>query len=340
MKLIKRARDGIWLLEYLSPEGKRTRLSTGKRERTDAERMAHQILAGQGPRAPAHTVNDALDHAWMRRWKDQKGSRQLHYVVEQVRAKFGKWGCSDLTYAVLDEYAHECLDAGLKPATINHRLGVLSVALDLAIKRNRLATMPPFPRMTVANGRIRYITREEEARLLEHAEGMTWHLIVVLVDTGARLSEITSLQPTDVVDGQIRLIDTKNGKSRAVPLTDRAAVSMRWLHACEQWREVTRGAATSLVRKASAKDYLVKQFSRVRDAADLPDVSMHILRHTCASRLVQAGVDLYRVKAWLGHSTVQMTERYAHLAPTSLRDAASVLEQPTGTVVPFTRKEA
>jgi site-specific recombinase XerD len=53
---------------------------------------------------------------------------------------------------------------------------------------------------------------------------------------------------------------------------------------------------------------------------------LHCLRHTCASRLVNNGIDLYVVKEWLGHSTIQVTERYAHLSPGKLAHAASVLE--------------
>ena len=53
----------------------------------------------------------------------------------------------------------------------------------------------------------------------------------------------------------------------------------------------------------------------------------HVLRHTCASRLVQAGAGLLYVQTWLRHKQVAMTQRYAHLAPESLRDAVNLLEQ-------------
>ena len=53
---------------------------------------------------------------------------------------------------------------------------------------------------------------------------------------------------------------------------------------------------------------------------------LHALRHTCASRMVQAGVDLYSIKEILGHSTIKVTERYAHLSPARLRSAIDALE--------------
>lgn len=337
MKLVKRARDGIYMLSYTDEQNKRKRISTGTRERVEAERQAQLIMAGQGPRAQGYTISDALDEAWRRRWKDQKGQRQLSYVVARVTAEIGSLQCRDLSYAVLEEYADHLAINGLAPATINHRLGVISVALDMAAKRNKIPSVPPIPRQRMANKRIRYITRDEEAVLLSKTTGAIHRLIVVLVDTGCRLSEITSALPEDIVGRDIRIIDSKNGKSRAVPLTARAQYAMRALHSDPKWRVITARVRHSDTRKASAKDWCVKQFTKARNASDMPDVSLHVLRHTCASRLVQAGVDLYKVKEWLGHSSITMTERYAHLAPDALREVAHVLEQPTADVVELRR---
>jgi len=60
---------------------------------------------------------------------------------------------------------------------------------------------------------------------------------------------------------------------------------------------------------------------------DDTEIIIHALRHTCASRLVNAGIDLYTVKEYLGHSTIQVTERYAHLAPHKLAHAATILDE-------------
>ena len=73
--------------------------------------------------------------------------------------------------------------------------------------------------------------------------------------------------------------------------------------------------------------YLVRTFTKVRDQVGLPDFRFHDLRHTFASRLVQRGVDLYRVQLLLGHKTGTMTQRYAHHCPESLRDGVMVLEK-------------
>ena len=81
----------------------------------------------------------------------------------------------------------------------------------------------------------------------------------------------------------------------------------------------------------------------MRNAAGLKDVTLHILRHTAASRMVQAGVDRYKVQKILGHSSPAVTERYAHLSVEHLRNDIMVLshgrESISGNVVPFKIKK-
>jgi integrase len=79
------------------------------------------------------------------------------------------------------------------------------------------------------------------------------------------------------------------------------------------------------------QDLLSRAWDSARETMGLlddPEFVPHACRHTCASRLVQAGVDLYTVKEILGHSTIKVTERYAHLSPTMLQTAAQALEKP------------
>jgi site-specific recombinase XerD len=75
-----------------------------------------------------------------------------------------------------------------------------------------------------------------------------------------------------------------------------------------------------------ASQFLGRRFQTLVDRAGIAGVTLHTLRHTCASRLVQAGVDLYVVQKWLGHSTIVTTERYAHLSVENLEGAVSALE--------------
>jgi len=341
MRLKPRARDGIYILTYYDSEGTRHRVSTGCREKADAEREAQKILAGTGERARPKTLGEALDAAWAKRWEGQKGSQKSKYVYLLLHKRCGSTPCMDVTYAWLEGLVEEWQDDGKSASTINQRLTMLNVAMDLAAKRGWMVAVPPIPRQAVKNTKIRFASYEEEDRLLAACSvlgggdrsALMQNLIQVLVDTGCRLGEITMLRPEDLRGDEIVLMDTKNGKSRVVPLTARAATCLRHLRMNPLWQVVTARVHSSKVRKESAKDFCVKQFTKVRNHAELPDISLHTLRHTCASRLVQAGVSIYEVKDWLGHSSVVVTERYAHLAESTLKNRVSALERPVAPVV-------
>ena len=111
---------------------------------------------------------------------------------------------------------------------------------------------------------------------------------------------------------------TKSGKSRSVPLTDRAA------QALDLARAFSGSGPFSTVSYPNFKDNWNRARKENRFADDTHMVP-HILRHTCASRLVQAGIDLRRVQTFLGHQTIQMTLRYAHLATNDLDQCAIAL---------------
>jgi integrase len=105
---------------------------------------------------------------------------------------------------------------------------------------------------------------------------------------------------------------TKSGKGRHVPLTPRAEAALVVMLA-------------SPVHGKIRGDGLYQRFIRVCRECGIEGVKLHTCRHTCASRLVQAGVDLYRVQRWLGHSSPTLTMRYSHLRDDDLADAAVAL---------------
>jgi integrase len=221
-------------------------------------------------------------------------------------------------YNMLVEWTTEWSENGNKPATVNRKLSVIARALTEARKRGLIAAVPDIPRLPVRNAKTRWLDNDEWRRLrtacwsLEDgadAAGML-NLLTFLLYTGCRLSEALNSRRGLLAFhlDQVTFTDTKNGRDRTVPLVPAAAIAL-----VDGW---PADWTTSRIQ------YL---FGKVRETAGLPDVTLHTLRHTCASWLVQRGVDLYRVKAWLGHTSVTTTERYAHLAPSSLQDAARLL---------------
>lgn len=169
---------------------------------------------------------------------------------------------------------------------------------------------------------MRFLTSEEEDRLFAAIASRNAHhalLCAFLVDTGARVGEALAVKWNDIHNGAVTFWITKSGRSRTVPLTIRARKVLE---------EARRHGGNGPFSTISYPNFMYnwncarKQCGYSND----PYVVPHILRHTCASRLVQAGIDLRRVQTFLGHQTIQMTLRYAHLATNDLDQCVRALD--------------
>lgn len=226
------------------------------------------------------------------------------------------------TDEMVDRLTGELRKRGNSNATINRKMAALSKLLRKAFKMGDLVSLPEFRRQKEKAGRIRFLEEDEEERLFDAIKTKDEHyhgLCVFLVDTGARLGEGIGLRWNDVHDRRATFWITKSGKSRTVPLTARAAQSV----ADQAGRPDGPFADIDQQRFRAVWNAAKEQVGLGRD----DDVVPHVLRHTCASRLVRGGIDIRRVQMWLGHQTLQMTMRYAHLASHDLDVCLPVLER-------------
>jgi integrase len=259
----------------------------------------------------------------LRFWRGSKGEATAFINASQAVKFFGENGAvRNVTSEEVDAFVRKLEDEGNSNATINRKLAALSKMLKFAFEREWVTKVPALHRKKEYEGRIRFLSRDEEAKLVAtmthvgFAEYAT--LCTFLIDTGARVGEVLGLEWKDVGPLQVTFWDTKNGKARTVPVTKRVADLL-----------------TSLDRKGKGPFCHVLQTSfnkvwnRVKHVMGLGNDAQfvpHALRHTCASRLVQAGVPLVTVKEFLGHKSIQVTLRYAHLLPQNLMDAVNKLE--------------
>ncbi len=353
MKIKQRVAGGPYYVHFTGPGGKRMRLSTETNDETAAQLAALRIMREhlvdtmpdtlRAEHANLETLSTLLSEAWHRRWSKQKGTGPRKALVTKIAREIGHWPLAMVTYERVEDWL-DSLTTGkhdpqpLSSATKNRHVSVIHTAFTEAAKRNRTITVPRLPSWPEDNVRERYLTPEEEGRVVAwfdaHVapgdEGGQYlrHLFLVLLDTGMRCGEALGEMRAESIlrlpkgGAAVHLThgSTKSGKGRVVPLTARAEASARLMIASP-----LHGTWTS--QQAG------KRWRNVMEKVGISGVTLHTLRHTCASRLVQAGVDLYKVMTWLGHSSLVITQRYAHFAPDSLTSALDALEQATAASV-------
>jgi len=254
--------------------------------------------------------------------------------LDLLKAEFGaETPLAEITASRISAYKAKRLASvrkvGEGEAGVERRLTAAAVNRPLALLRHllRLAheeweAIDNVPRIRLEKepqGRLRWLTQEEITRLLDAAaKSKNKELranVIVALNTGLRLGELLGLiwERVDLSRGVIRLEVTKSGRRREVPLN------------AESY-----DALVSLNPKASGRVFRTKSVRKAYENAvinaKLDDVNFHTLRHTFASWAVMRGVSLKELQELLGHSSLAMTMRYAHLAPERLRSAVTRLE--------------
>lgn len=232
------------------------------------------------------------------------------------------------------ELVRELKSRGLSPATVNRHLSTLSVMLRLGQDLGAVKVLPRMRYQKEAEHRTRVLTFEEERQMFSQLPAPVEDMCIMLVETGLRLGEALNLKWSDLVGTDISVTQTKNGKPRMVPMTKAVRVNLSSLwHSTHTDGTSHSGGDHSPVFPQLTASKVHHAWNTAKLAAGFhndPELVPHALRHTYASRLVMAGVDLVTVKTLLGHSNLQQTMRYAHMSPGQATGAAKALERLRG----------
>lgn len=258
--------------------------------------------------------------------KTQKRDHPKHFMEKtRYRLKllhqwFGDINASEITPTLVQNFMDERLDR-VSLATVQKDVSTLKAILNKAYREGHLAQPPRLPKFKALKPRNRWLELAEEERLVTCAANHLVPLIRFAVATGGRRSELLGLdwRQVDLARKRVVFLDTKNGEDRTIRLCDSACAVLASLGPKEMGPVFTyKGMAIKSVKTS---------FDAARKAAGLDDVRFHDLRHTFASRLVQAGVPLYDVGQLLGHKSLGMVQRYAHLAPDYQERAIKALNE-------------
>jgi integrase len=272
--------------------------------------------------------------AYLSAHEQQASAERAHYAAKRLYEAFGDIAMTAITPASIEAYNRQRAAAGAAPATIRRELGVLSAAarwcqqaLGWQVTDPTTGRRPP-----ATPGRLRWLSREEADRLIAAARQSTSHaladFITLALHTGMRRGELLGLEWERVDLGRACLyLDTQHQKNRqrsTIPLNSAARAALIRLG---QFRAQHCPASPWVFCHADGRriQKFRHSFTHACEQAGITDFTIHDLRHTCASWLVQAGVPIAEVCALLRHGDIRMTMRYAHLEPGNVRAAVERL---------------
>lgn len=308
----------------------------------DARAMAHKmkqmVNEGGDPKVEQHRFRDVpmfaefvaeryLPHAKTRKrsWRSDDSLLRNHLLPV-----FGAYRLNRITRADVIAAHNKLMESGYTAGTANRILVLLRFVFNCAI---RWEVLPPGSNPTEGvapfedNGaRERYLSETEVARLFDELETnpnrQACTIIKLLLLTGARKSEVMHAR-WEHVDLQRRILTvplSKSGKPRYIALSDAAV---------ELFESLPRQDGVPWVfynpKTGKAQDSIFSAWDTIRQRVGLPEVRIHDLRHSFASFLVNKGRSLYEVQKLLGHSNAKTTQRYAHLSPGALIEAANIV---------------
>jgi integrase len=340
--LYQREDSQKWWASFTDASGKRVRRSTGTTKRQEAEALLAKWKYGayqerQWDAPTAVLFEDVILHFLKETEKTKRSHLDDLLHSRQLRQSFAEEDMRVLTPIAVRNHILRRQEDGVSNATINRELALLSAAINRYNKdlMDNLPNPASGRKLKEPEARIRWITEAEADRLIEEAEkSLRAHYLAdfirLALNTGCRAQEMLGLEWSRVdMERQLIFLEgqhTKTAKRRSVPLNEVAyqALASRLAFCAEHcagtpW--VFCNAAGE--RIASVK----KSFAHARSQAGITNFRIHDLRHTCAAWLTTAGVPTTEIRDLLGHSSITMTEKYAHLSPDNVRRAVQRLDR-------------
>lgn len=283
-----------------------------------------------------------MDRAWsiynekclihLARPQDEQGRYKYH-----IAPRFGSTRLDRITSLDLETFKNDLLGSGLAPATVKHILGNIRRVYNKMVEWELYDGRVPTAKLKmpkIDNARMRFLTPVEADQLLAAIKSKSlawWRISVISLKTGMRLGEVLSLAKNDVdlENGVIQVLAGKTG-ARIAHMSDTLKKVFKDVFAENSGPVLfpTRdGQHRKLVEASKSFPRAVDEVGLNRGVNDRRQkVVFHTLRHTFASWLAIRGVPLYTISTLMGHSTVEMTKRYAHLCPDTQREAVQEID--------------
>lgn len=273
--------------------------------------LLHGEIAGWAPR----TISDR--RSWIERFCAHLEDRGHCFTVDSLRAFF----------IALQRGLDDRSRKPLRPASVKHVHSLVTAFASWCVMEGLLTASPMrrIPAPIVRDDKVRTFTDEEFRAILEAAKRSRnprrdVAIVSMLADTGIRASELAEVRVEDLnLTSAVAVVrHGKGGKTRSVAFGKTTADAL-WRYLRDEHKEPTDPVFASVSGHAMNRGSLLKLVYRLGRVAGVRNVHVHRFRHDCAVRLLRNGAHVFGVMSQLGHSRVQTTQAYVHLAEVDVR---------------------
>ena len=336
-----RKRGDSYQIDYTDPTGKRIRQSFAKKRDAEAEMGKRVSLIAEKryldvKKDYTNTLKDLLDKYGENFEKQASYEKYKVYLVENFKEHFGEDTLlANIRYVDLETYRNKLrgkltVNKTLRAdASVNREMACLHHIFSKAVEWDMVGKNPFDSGQSLLlkenNQRIRYLSEEEITRLVaECLPKIHLHRVVVCaLHTGMRKGEILSLRWSQIrphLNGFIYLDKTKNKERREIPVNETLEAVFKEIR---KEQGLTSEYVFLYAKRLLSR--IDRAFHGALKRAGIEDFKFHDLRHTFASHLVMKGASLKEVQELLGHKTMTMTLRYAHLSQDHKKKAVNLL---------------
>jgi len=272
-----------------------------------------------------YTLKELIDDYKIYRENNYTRPKEFDYVIDKFFNMTGNKFANDISLQDIEKYRNSRIGK-VSNSSINRETDNIKKLFSLAYDNHKIKENPcsKLVDLRIKNPPERYLTAEEEKKLLEVANPILKAMIILAINTGIRQSELLNLKWQDVFfdKGYLIVLNSKNKKSRKLLLSKTVQDELKQIPRLSEY------VFTNPMTKTKYVD-IKTTFKRAVDKAGIPHITFHKLRHTTATRLNEKGVDIATIQEILDHADISTTRKYVHSTRKNLVEAMKVLEDYT-----------
>jgi integrase len=333
-----RKRGNSYQIDYFDPNGKRVRKPFAKKKDAEAELGKRVSLIAEGRYLDVKkdyktTLEELLDK-YKENHKNQRSFRGgKDYCLKNFRDHFGEdTRLINIRYVDLETYRNRLREKPTRhgtlraTASVNREIACLRHVFSKAVEWEMME-QNPFTKgralvVKANNKRFRYLTEDEIQRLLDNCvNDYTKDIVKAVINSGMRRQEVLSLKWSQIRNGFIYLTKTKTDEARQIPINDDLSELFKDIRKTNQ----LKFDYVFCDNRGRPFKQITRSFQASLQKAGIDDFRFHDLRHTFASHFVMRKGSLKDLQEILGHKTLTMTMRYAHLSQEHKKKSINVL---------------